>query len=95
MWYTYREQEHFSSSVKGRSRSKSKAITPIPDGSVPTRYNNKSTTPRACNSDQMCSFAINLVCCRKTKQWYMRYAGYRHSTAKSYHEYQNVGNCST
>ena len=83
---TYIEQEHSSSSIKGRSRSKTKKLTPMHDGTIPTQYHNKQTTPRATNKNQKCSFAINLVCCRKTKQWYMRYAGYRSSTAKHYHE---------
>ena len=54
---TYEEQENKSSSVKGRSRSSTKKVTPLIDGSFPYVRFNKETSHRPLNDNHRCCFA--------------------------------------
>ena len=70
---TYQEQENKSSSVKGKSRSASKHITPLVDDSFPCVRFNKQCSPRPMHDSDKCKFALHLICSKSDGYWYLRH----------------------
>ena len=70
---TYEQQENKSSSVKGKSSSASKQLTPRLDGSYSYLQFNKSTSHRPLHECDKCKFALHLVCSATDEHWYLRH----------------------
>ena len=83
---TFQEQENKSSSVKGKSRSASKQITPLLDGSFPFIRFNKLTSPRPIHNIDTCKFALHLICSKTDGYWYLRHNKCYGIQSQNFHE---------
>ena len=83
---TYEQQENKSSSVRGKSSSSTKTITPLLDGSFPYLRFYKETSHRPLSDNHRCGFALHLICSAVDEHWYLRHNACRGIKSKVFHE---------